>query len=1854
MGRQRRYERFGTGPAAFATPAWPLICTLAACLTTGLLFPSLTPAARAQTSAEVSVAFVETGTSTAINEQTEPAGSHERLAFDVRVAVSQAQSVAVPFRLCFSGEASIGSSGDYVLRGAGGQGSTTLDGNGCVASEIAANDQAWVRALSLQGDNEDELTETIVAAVSEDPNAALPAGVTISSTAASATMRIRDNDPTTLVMMRASAQGTVIDENGGKGRIEIQLGRELQDGETVTAPIVFTLSGASDDGIHTHFSKGYGGKAVSTLTPRLPDYYMTLVFGAGARTGRVVITGAPNTSRNNVGIEVEYDTGAYAPSSTGMDGGITARQEDIVFAIANDDGLPSLNVSPGGAITEGGGATFTISKTPNVNPTDEKDLNVQLRVSQQGAYAPATSLGKKTIRLASNSAVYSVNTLNDNADELPGSVAVTLLPPASGSQFRYLVGVSTATVAVTDNDPTTVTLSAPTGDVTEGGTKTLTVSLSRALVSGESLTVPLSFGGAATFGTDYGLSASSPPPAGVSYANLASANLSTNPPTITFTGGAGASPSATISLSVTPDAHNETKESLTVALGTLTPSGMDGGARAAPGSLRFDALDANKPEVRVSRATAFVTEGTDARFTLTANVPPVADISVNLHIGATGDYVSGANTGNKQIQIKAGTTTATWDVPTLTDAVDELRGRITATVKPGTGYAPAKSGASATVETRDDDPTTVTLSVTKDWALERTTNAGLFRLTLGRFLAKGEQLTVPVSVSSASANNYRLLEASNSQGNLGSFDDFDSSTNTATFSSQDLSGDGIQSQFIYIAVEALSDGNKEDDAITVSVPASSSGGAPRLGVTNLDGGATGSRTGDGVIRILDSAVKNTVRVTGGAAVTEGTAAAFTVALDGVPRTDFQARVRLEQQGSFAAASQLVQRNITFFAAGPTSKRFTVATEDDNSDEAHGHIRATVVGNPAYNVAAAPDNEATVTVNDDDDPPLATPIAAFGSATATADEADGSTTASISLSLAAPKALTLNYALSGTATHGADYAISGVTGTSGTVSVAKDSTSVSIPVAITNDAVAEGDETIILALTDGDGYSVGTPGSIAIALTDDEPVVSVSGPSAAVEGTDLAFVVSMQAPAKTDLAVDVIVTQEGAFVTDEDLGEQEVIIKQGSASAILTCPTINDQIDEDDGLVTAVIKAGSGYTVAPSPADSAQVAVTDNDNPTPVVSISGGAAATEGEDATFDITAAPAPADNLSVELTVAQTGDFAEQGATGASKTVVVGASGAATYTVATVNDETDEPNGSITATLNDGTGYTVADSPNNAASVTVNDNDDPTPVISISGGAAVTEGGDATFNVTASPAPSANLSVELTIAQTGDFAEQGAIGANKTVVVGTSGAATYTVATANDEADEPNGNITATLNDGAGYAVADPPGNAALVAVNDDDEPLPVVSISGGAAVAEGDDATFNVTAAPAPADNLSVELTVAQTGDFAAQGAIGANKTVVIGASGAATYTVATANDNAAEPNGAITATLNDGTGYTVAEPPGNAASVAVNDNDTQTGTPEVTLSASPNPVSEGNSVTVTASISRALPGAVTIPLVLTAGSAEAGDYGSLASIEVPANETSGTGAITTADDSDTDDETFTVALGTLPAVVAAGTPSSVSLRIADGDTPIILPEVTLSASPNPVNEGDLVTVTATLSQSLTGAVTIPLVLTAGSAEAGDYGLLASIEIPANQTSGSDAIATVNDDDTDDETFTVALGALPGDIAAGTPASVALRITDNTSMPSIESLEDEIPTTFALEQNYPNPFNPSTTIEFALDKTQHVTLSVYDLLGQEVRTLVDSVQPAARYSVSFDASGLASGTYLYMLSTEKQVAVKTMALLK
>jgi flagellar hook assembly protein FlgD len=96
-------------------------------------------------------------------------------------------------------------------------------------------------------------------------------------------------------------------------------------------------------------------------------------------------------------------------------------------------------------------------------------------------------------------------------------------------------------------------------------------------------------------------------------------------------------------------------------------------------------------------------------------------------------------------------------------------------------------------------------------------------------------------------------------------------------------------------------------------------------------------------------------------------------------------------------------------------------------------------------------------------------------------------------------------------------------------------------------------------------------------------------------------------------------------------------------------------------------------------------------------------------------------------------------------------------------------------------------------------------------------------------------------------------------------------------------------------------------------------------------------------------------------------------------------------------------------------------------------------------------------------------------------------------------------------------------------------------------------------------------------------------------------------------------------------------------------------------LPTEFALDQNYPNPFNPTTTISYSIGPGQidHLNLTVYNVLGQEVVTLVDRVQGSGHYAVTWqgtaaDGSKAASGIYFYRLTHGDKSETKKMVLLK
>ena len=262
-------------------------------------------------------------------------------------------------------------------------------------------------------------------------------------------------------------------------------------------------------------------------------------------------------------------------------------------------------------------------------------------------------------------------------------------------------------------------------------------------------------------------------------------------------------------------------------------------------------------------------------------------------------------------------------------------------------------------------------------------------------------------------------------------------------------------------------------------------------------------------------------------------------------------------------------------------------------------------------------------------------------------------------------------------------------------------------------------------------------------------------------------------------------------------------------------------------------------------------------PTPEVSIVSSAGGTEGATVTFTLTATPAPAADLDVDLTVTTSGDF---GYGSIPTTVTIPPGGTATVTIATADDSTDEPDGTVTLTIDAGSGYTVGAHGSESADVT--DDDDPVapvivvpdPVVSIAAGQGITEGGSAVFTLTASPAPATDLDVTVTVAQSGDF---GAATGTRTVTVPSGGSVSFAVTTSDDSADEPDGSVTATVDAAGGYTVSATQG-AGTVGVADDDDPPPASSVTVSVGDASGSEAggvvEFTVSLSEASGEQVRV----------------------------------------------------------------------------------------------------------------------------------------------------------------------------------------------------------------------------------------------------------------------------------------------------------------------------------------------------------------------------------------------------------------
>ena len=495
---------------------------------------------------------------------------------------------------------------------------------------------------------------------------------------------------------------------------------------------------------------------------------------------------------------------------------------------------------------------------------------------------------------------------------------------------------------------------------------------------------------------------------------------------------------------------------------------------------------------------------------------------------------------------------------------------------------------------------------------------------------------------------------------------------------------------------------------------------------------------------------------------------------------------------------------------------------------------------------------------------------------------------------------------------------------------------------------------------------------------------------------------------------------------------------------------------------------------------------------------------------------------------------------------------------------------------------------------------------------------GDLTYSVSTLPAGLEFDAATRTLAGTPTAATDGAL------------TVTYTVA----DSDDDTAALTFTITVAAAGTV--PVFAAGAVIANQTyTVDVAIADLVLSAASGGDGDLTYSVSALPAGLEFDAATRTLGGTPTAATDGAV------------AVTYTVTDANS--------ATATLT----FTIAVNPAPASEVVA-----------AGLTAVPAAIREdaaATAVVLTFTLEAAATADESVRFALVApseGTAAVRDVDYTAALEalitIPAGATEGTATLTLTPIND-DAEEGLKALGVQATLVSTGAALSTDIKIRDDETPSTF--IVLSADPSTLDENaglTAVVLTATLDgKALAEDATVRLAIDQASTATRDldYSALFTpmIEIAAGSITGTvnfHVLPVADNLEEGDEIIRLVgtIDGLEGD-------EVAITISDPAAA---KAAVQTLPEAFALADNFPNPFNPTTTIQYALPQAADVELTVYNVVGQPVRTLVAEHQSAGRYAVEWDTTNdsghsLSSGMYFYRLQAGGAfLEVKKMLLLK
>ncbi|RFM31701.1 beta strand repeat-containing protein, partial [Chitinophaga silvisoli] len=1542
---------------------------------------------------------------------------------------------------------------------------TTLSGT----VTIAAGDNSAIIDVPVLSDNIIEADETVTVTLTAASGATL--GTFTANT--SATITIADGTNKTLSIAN-TADGA---EPATKGSFRVALPAGITATEDLT--LTYTVSGSATPGddytaLSGTVSIPAGDNTATIDVPVIDDQVIE-----ANETVTVTLTGA---SATNLGT-------------------FTANADATVTITDNDAGSVTI-ANAADAAEPGANGAFIVNLPAGL--TASEDVTVYYTVT--GTATPGsdyTSLGGvATIPAGNNSATIPITVIDDKIIEVGETVVVTLTSATTNNLGSFTAN-NNATVTIADDDEKTLTI-AQAADAAEPSTNgAFTVSLPTGVTATEDITLTYSVSGSATGGTDY---------------------TALSGTAIIYTGNN----SATISVPVINDQVIEGNETVTVTLTGASAATL--GSFTANGNATVNIVDDEDKTISITNAADAAEPATPGLFkvSLPGGVTATEAITVNYTVtGGTAtagtDYTALSGT----VLIPAGDNNVNIPIVVVDDKI--IEGDETVILTLNGASAPTlgafTANTAATVNIADDENRTISIANTTD-ASEPGTN-GEFTVSLPAGVTALEDITVGYTVSGGTAT---------------AGDDY------AALSGTVLIPAGNNSATIPVVVndDKLLEG---DETLVVSLTAAS---APTLGAYTANTDAT--------LTIADDESKTVTIVKSADAAEAATNGTFTIGLPAGVTANEDISVTYTVTGTATAGDDYntLGGTATIFA-GTNSVAIPIFVNDDQLLEGDETVVATLTGASSTSLGAfTANNAATVIIADDESKTIG-----ISSSNAAEPGTNGAFTLRLAPGITAAEDITVTYTVSGTATAGTDY-----TNLGGTATILAGSNSAIIDVAVIDDQIIEGAETVTVTLTGASGATLGTLTANAYAdltIVDDEvKVVSIANTADAAEpATNGGFIVSLPGGVTASENITVTYTITGTAIAGSDYTtlSGSVVIPAGANSATIDVAVIDDQVIEGDETVIVTLTGASATTLGSFTANgNATVTIADDEDKNISITKAADAAeaATNGA-FTVSLPSGVTAAENITVTYATTGTAAAGSDYNTLAGSVVIPAGANSTMIDVVVTDDQVVEGDETVILTLTGASTTTLGSfTANGNATVTIADDENRT--ISITKAADAAEAAtNGAFTVSLPSGVTATEAITITYTLTGTASA----GSDYTTLTGSvvipagANSTNIDVQVMDDQVIEGDETVIVTLTGASATTLGSftANNNATLTIADDENKTISITKAADAAEPAINGAFTVSLPSGVTATEAITITYTSTGTATAGTDYNTLTGSVIIPAGANSATIDVAVADDQVIEGDETVIVTLTGASATTLGSfTANNNATVTIADDENKT--ISITKAADAAEPTTNGAFTVSLPSGVTATEAITVNYIVTGTATASTDYNTLTgSVVIPAGANSANIDVQVIDDQVIEgDETVLVTLtGASATTLGSFTANNnATLIIADDGNKII--SITKAAdAAEPATNGAF-TVSLPSGVTATEAITVNYIVTGTATTSTDYNTLTgSVVIPAGANSANIDVQVIDDqviegDETVLVTLTGASATTLGSFTANNNATVTI----------------------------------------------------------------------------------------------------------